>query len=121
MPLPPVGSLLFTQTPGTEKLLEVALGGKRGFAVLKTKPLIFVARSLGISCCHSHRELPGEGGQCELPCIEHQVHQALIQVLDCGGHVQGNSPPPSLGLHHEKESIQGGPRLKFVSKNYPMP
>ena len=27
MPLPPVGSLLCMQTPGTEKLLEVALGG----------------------------------------------------------------------------------------------
>ena len=121
MPLPPVGSLLFTQTPGTEKLLEVALGGKRGFAVLKTKPLIFVARSLGISCCHSHRELPGEGVSVNFPVLNTRCIKPLIQVLDCGGHVQGNSPPPSLGLHHEKESIQGGPRLKFVSKNYPMP
>lgn len=93
MPLSPVGSLL---TLGTEKLLEVALAGN-GLSVLRTKPLICVARGLvyfSLSVNTPLLGLPGEDGECESLCMSTWHAKSLAQVLEHGGHIQVSSRFP---------------------------
>lgn len=43
-----------------------------------------------------------------LPVLNIGHIKPLAWVLECGGHIQVNSLPPSLGVAHEQDRIQEG-------------
>lgn len=43
-----------------------------------------------------------------LPVLNTGHIKPLAWVLECGGHIQVNSLPPSLGVVHKKDRIQEG-------------
>lgn len=43
-----------------------------------------------------------------LPVLNIGRIKPLAWVLECGGHIQVNSLPPSLGVAHEQDRIQEG-------------